>query len=225
MTPRIDTMRREISEAIDLLTQTAAHLDDLHDLAYTAHRSGDNERSGTRTEWFLDDTGSPRAKELLRNVSTAIYELVNGRRLDDEHLPGLRAHLTEVTSFLTQGQGGSRKDKTADATTEEILSALEAQRRRRTRGEFSPRPLVAQPPVVAKIDWHTECEALRAAVRKTTRDFAEDHQHCQPPRDGGTRYKRQLLRRYPTKNLSQRERDAWRRATQLVADTDTAKAS
>lgn len=206
--PRIDMVRRDIKDAIAGLQYLADNLEDVHTLAYNRHKAGqqDKVRGGSR-DYALDTHGDPIARGLYEDTWRTATKLI------DETLD-----LTvDLRSFLTGGKGGSRNDRTADCGADEVIAQIEHRRRRRLRGEYEPNLIAKQPVVVASMDWKTECEVLRSAVRKVTAEFRDDHQLCQPPDQGSGRYKRQLLRRYPTKMLSTRERDSWRTAIQLVA--------
>ena len=213
--PRIDSVRRDINDAITSLRFLADNLEDVHALAYNRHRAAQEAkvRGGTR-DYALDTHGDPEARRLYTDTARIAEKII------DEAI----GMATDVRSWLTEGKGGSRKDATADCSTDEIIAALDARRRRKARGEYEPSLIAQQPVVVASMDWKTECEVLRTAVRKVTGEFLADHAHCQPADQGAGRYKRKLLRRFPTKNLSAREREAWQRA-QSVAAPQTEKAS
>lgn len=213
--PRIDTFRREVRDAGDLLRFLAQNVDTLHDLAYSRHRNptADRVRGGQR-DYALDTHGDPKARELYADSAKTVLALV-------DRLVTVEA---EVRSFLTAGTAGGSVDLNAGTSTDEVVRQIAARRRRVARGEYEPHPIAKQPVVVPSMDWQTECEVLRSAVRKVTTEFRQDHQLCQPPEAGLGRFKRKLLRRYPTKNLSTREREAWNRA-QSVAGESAEKAS
>lgn len=215
--PRIDTVRREVKDAIDLLGYLAANLEDLHELAYTRRRSGttDRVRGGDR-DYALDNHGNPKARELYDKVARLVLDMA------DDVVDLQR----DVRAFLTSHDETDRpiRSLAASVSADEVVDAMRARRRRVARGEYEPHPIAKQTQVIPSMDWRTECEVLRSAVRKVTTDFAADHQHCQPPDEGAGRFKRKLLRRYPTKNLSTREREAWR-AAQSVAAPESEKAS
>lgn len=214
-TPRIDTFRREASDAVSLLRWLSSQIADLHDLAYIRHSNGAGERThGGSRDWALDTHGDPIARDLYRDAATKVIDLV------DELIDTEKA----VRSYLTKRGSNSTGDPAAGTTTDEVIRQIKARRRRMARGEYEPMPIAQQPIVMPTQDWQTEVEVLRSAVRKITREFAQDHQHCRPPERGLERFKHKLLRTYPTKNLSQRERQAWR-AAQSVADPDAQKAS
>lgn len=212
-TPRIDAVRNEIRHAIELLHLLGDQLDDLHVLAYDRHHAAAEAkvRGGSR-DYALDNHGDKQARDLYAQVARDLRHTISG----------LTGSIKGVRGYLTAGSGGGRRDATADATADEVIAALDAQRRRRARGEYEPALLATQPHVASQTEWRTECEALRSAVRKATSAFAADHQHCHPPERG--RFKHKLLRRYPMKLLTPRERDAWRRA-QSVRDDNQAEAS
>lgn len=219
--PRIDTIRREINDAQTVLGYLAANLEDLHALAYEKHHAGQAERTrGGQRDYALDNHGDPKARALYETIAKAIIGLVSGQTLparkEWSRLDGLVQLEQQTRGFLTHGKNDPTKIA-AVTQADEVVRQIVARRRRIARGEYEPKPIAVQPVVAPSMDWQTECEVLRAAVRKVTAEFAQDHQHCQPPDEGIGRYKRKLLRRYPTKNLSTREREAWRRA-QSVAD-------
>lgn len=214
-TPRIDTYRRESDDAISLLRWLSGQIADLHDLAYIRHRKGGTEkvRGGSR-DYALDTHGDPRARALYQDAARKVIDLV------DELVQVEK----QVRSYLTEEGSNSTGDAGAATSTDEVVRQIKARRRRMARGEYEPLPIAKQPVVVASVDWQTEVEVLRSAVRKVTRAFAQDHQQCRPPEQGAERFKHKLLRTYPTKDLSQRERQAWR-AAQSVADPEAQKAS
>jgi hypothetical protein len=204
--PRIDSVRAEFRDAIHLLQQMADQLEDLHVLAYSRHRAAQEAkvRGGSR-DYALDTHGDKRARDLYARTATDMHRFIGH----------LTSSLKEVRGYLTGGNGPSRRDPSADCTTDEVVAAMDAAARRRDRGEYSPAPLAEQPKVMSQTEWQVECEALRSAVAKVTADFQEDHQSCQV--DG-----RRLMRRYPMNRLTPRERDAWRRS---VRPDDSEKAS
>lgn len=207
---RIDTTRRDITRTAAALHELAAHIEDLHVLAYDRHKAAQQAKvSGgdpTAVGIDLDTNGDPRARDLLRNASETITHL---HSVLDTTLTTVRDHLTAGTARV------GRRDPSADASTDDVLGALEAARRRRGRGEYQPTPIAKQPEVRAHTNWQQECEALRGAVRKVVAGFVAEHQHCQAERVG---LRRPKLRRRPQLNLlTPRERDAWRRAYEAVA--------
>lgn len=213
--PRIDTFRNDIADAIKLLRFLSDQVEDVHVLATNRHKAAasDRVRGGSR-DYALDSHGDSDARELYTDAAKLVNRMVDDIRDQDT---ALRAYLTTA--------GKADKTRTAARTSaDEVLAAIDARRRRKARGEYEPVPLAKQPTVIPAQDWRTEVEVLRSAVRKVTREFAADHQTCQPPEEGIGRFKRKLLRRYPTKMLSTREREAWRN-TQSVAAADEEKAS
>lgn len=209
--PRIDTVRREVKDARELLDYLAANLEDLHEIAYTRRRSGSTDRvRGGEKDHALDNHGNPKARELYEATARLVLGLV-----DD-----VVDMQKDVRAFLTSHDDKNRPAKSlaGNASADEVVDAMQARRRRVARGEYEPHPIAQQPVVVPSMNWRQECEVLRSAVRKVTTEFASDHQHCQPPDEGVGRFKRKLLRRYPTKVLSAREREAWRRAQSVAAD-------
>lgn len=215
MTTRIDTVRSEINHAGRLLHELGDQLDDLHVLAYNRHRAQAERVNGGGRDYALDTHGDPKARALIGQVAKDVRRATNT----------LRSSLGGVRGFLTTGATTTRRDGSADCTTDEVIEALEAQNRRRERGEYEPAPLVKQRLVHSQTEWRTECEALRAAVRKLTADFAADHQHCQAAHTDHRGQRPKLPRRYRMSLLTPRERDAWRRATQSVRNEEARKAS
>lgn len=213
--PRIDAVRNEIRHASSLLQLLAGQLDDLHVLAYdrSASTGGDKVRGGSR-DYALDNHGDRRARDLYEQIAKDLRHTIND----------LVGSIKSVRGYLTSGSGGGRRDASADATTDEVLAALDAQRRRHQRGEYQPTPLTPQPAVVSQTEWQVECEALRSAVRKITTDFLSDHQHCVSTTVDHRGQRRKITHRYQTKLLTPRERDAWRRANQSVSERDDAQA-
>lgn len=207
--PRIDTFRNDIADAIELLRFLSAQVEDVHVLANDRYKAGagDRVRGGSR-DYALDNHGDPAARDLYRQAARMVDRIVDDIRDQD----------SELRAFLTKAGRQGRVDKTMMASADEVIRAIDARRRRKERGEYEPVPLAKQPVVRPSVDWQAEVEVLRSAVRKVTREFAEDHQFCQPPDDGRGRFKRKLLRRYPTKMLSTREREAWRNARSVAAD-------
>lgn len=212
--PRIDTYRRETDDAISLLRWLAGQITDLHDLAYSRHRGGGERVRGGSSDYALDTHGDPQARDLYHDAASKVIHLV------DELVKVEK----DVRSYLTQHGTTSRGEPAAATTPDEVIRQVHARRRRMARGEYEPMPIAKQPSVFPSVDWQAEVEALRSAVRKVTRAFAQDHQTCRPPEQGAGRFKHKLLRTYPTKDLSQRERQAWK-AAQSVADTEAQKAS
>lgn len=213
--PRIDAVRAEIARTIRLLHELDDNLLDLHVLAYERGRtaSGDKVNGGSR-DYALDNHGSARARDLYDQVARRL-RFTTGALTDD---------LKELRGFLTSGPNGTRRDRTADCGADEIQEAIDAQTRRRVRGEYEPTRLVAQPRVWSQTEWRNECEALRSAVRKAVAGFVEDHQWCQSATIDQRGQRPKLRRRVQTKLLTPREREAWSRANQSVSDNDEAQA-
>lgn len=215
-TPRIDTLRREIGDAIELLRYLAANAEDLHSLAYERHKGAITERTrGGSRDYALDTHGNPDARTLYAKTASTIIDMISRRG-------GVVELYEETRTFLTTGAASNKLDPSAAASADEVIAQVKARRRRLARGEYEPVVIAKQPVTLPSLDWETECEVLRAAVRKVTADFASDHQHCQPPEEGEHRYKRKLLRKYPTSRLSAREREAWRNAQSVVASATAA---
>lgn len=214
--PRIDSVRSEIREAMDLLIVLGDQLDDLHVLAYNRHRAAHEAkvRGGSR-DYALDNHGDLTARRLYSDVAKQLHTTISD----------LTASIKDIRGYLTSGGGTTRRDPTADATVDDVLEALDAQARRRQRGEYQPARLVDQPPVFSQTEWRKECEALRSAVRKVTEPFLQEHQHCQHPVVDHRGQRPKLKRRFALNLLTPREREAWRRVHQSVSDTTDEKAS
>ncbi len=135
MTVRIDTVRRSMAAARELLDLLERDLDDLHALAYDRPRGGDrpNVRGGAR-DYALDRHGDPKARALLRTVSATL----------DANLTNLVSALLDARAYLREGEVGRRVPVRRVSSTE--LSALiAAQHRRRARGEYVPNRTYPQP--------------------------------------------------------------------------------
>lgn len=214
--PRIDTVRSDIRQAIELLHFLGDQLDDLHVLAYNRHRASERVKvRGGSVDYALDTHGDKRARDLYAQVAKDVLSAVDK----------LTGSIKGVRGYLTSGAGTIRRDATADCTHDEVIAALDAQRRRRQRGEYQPAPLVDQPKVWSQTEWRTECEALRSAVRKVIGDFVDDHQTCQATELDHRGQRPKLPRRFRLKLLTPREREAWHRANQSVSDQNDEKAS
>ena len=215
--PRIDAVRTEIRETIRLLDWLGGQLDDLHVLAYTRHRAGQEAKvRGGSHDYALDNHGDPEARHLYAQVAKDLRSTLNR----------LQGSVKDVRGFLTaRGTSSTRRDRSADASKIEVLGQIARQAKRRRRGDYTPAPLVEQPQVFTEFDWQTECDALRSAVRKVTAAFLSDHQTSQSTATDWRGQRLKLTRRYQTKLLTPRERDAWRRVDQSVSDTADGKAS
>lgn len=215
--PRIDAVRAEIRDTVRLLQAFGDQLDDLHVLAYNRHRAAKEAkvRGGSR-DYALDNHGDPEARRLYDQAARDLHATLNR----------LVGTMKETRGYLTaKGSHATRRDSSADASAIEVLGSIAAQARRRKRGDYTPAPLVDQPQVHTEFDWHTEVEALRSAVRKVTAAFLADHQTCQATQTDWRGQRLKLTRRYQTKLLTPRERDAWRRVDQSVSDSLDGKAS
>jgi hypothetical protein len=135
MTPRIDTIRRNITATRDLLETVARDLDDLHALAYDRPKGRDrpNVRGGER-DYALDRYGDPKARELLRDLATNL----------DQALEALHDTALAARAFMRVGEVGRRVQVRRVSPTE-LAGLLAAQERRRARGEYVPNRNYPQP--------------------------------------------------------------------------------
>lgn len=138
MTIRIDTARNRLDRTIERLQHTRAEIDDLHVLAYdrraAAERLGVHGGDPTAVGIDLDTHGDRRAREVLGyllELSAVVCDL-----LDDT--------IRDSRRVLTDGDSPRpRTRRTIDST--ELKEALDAQIRRRNRGEYSPLRRYPQP--------------------------------------------------------------------------------
>jgi len=122
----------DLERAAELAGALARDAADLHEVAYGA-ASGNGERRATPTGYAHTTTGDARAKrtyEALVDVAAdAVAELE-------------RLHVASERIFGAGSAGGRPGVPISDA---ELAAALEAQRRRRERGEWTPARRVRQP--------------------------------------------------------------------------------
>jgi hypothetical protein len=163
--PRIDTVRRHANAAIHAITQALEHLDDLHAIGWYRHANNtDRQRvAGGTPDWSLDNHGDPQARAAYEQLAQGL--LTTHRTATDA--------VTGALAIFDTGTIRQRRDRTADATTPEILTALARQAKRQAAGEHHSAPLVTQPlPAGARrlLDHErltTELEDLRSCIRKT----------------------------------------------------------
>lgn len=187
MTIRIDTFRNKLAATRALLDKVEDHLVDLHTLAYSRHaaQQADKVRGGQR-DYALDTHGDPKARELWGRLTLKVMDAT-------EDL-AVAAH--DTLGYLTRGPSpATRRDTTADITSDELIEALEAQARRRQAGEYTPTATAIQPPP-RKTNTSAELEALQRAVAKTVRHSHRTGNKLRPPKG----------------QLTPAEQDAWRRA-------------
>lgn len=127
--PRIDTLRRQLTETATLLGTTARILETLHELAYDRASADEQIRvAGGQPDYALDRHGDPRA----RAAYTRLGHLVN-----------------HVTTYIAENAGpalelvNAADDSTGrrhpmSITALEHAQLLEAQAGRIARGEFNP---------------------------------------------------------------------------------------
>lgn len=135
--PRIDTLRNQTAGTIAYLVRARSLLDLLHELAYTRPRGAELERvSGGDQSYYLDTHGDPTARAAYKTFGP---ELLRG-------VDVIHKALVDVESILQHGPSAdtSRGNKIR-ITVREHVEALDAQRRRIARGEFTPAPKVPQP--------------------------------------------------------------------------------
>ena len=127
--PRIDTLRRQLTETAELLTTTAGILDTLHELAYDRAAASERIRvAGGQPDYALDRHGDPRARAAYVRLGRMIDHVCN-------HI-GDHAHGALELVNEADDPGGDRHPMAITALEHAI--ALEAQARRIARGEFDP---------------------------------------------------------------------------------------
>ena len=186
--PRIDTVRNRITTTRDLLTAIHNELEDLHVLAYDRRAAAaEAPVRGGQPDWALDTHGNPHARAAYRQIAEAALNACaqlaeashNAIRILRDHHPGD----TPRTRRLI--------------TTDELVTALAAQTRRRTnRTSYQAVPAIPQP---------EHAEVLRAAeriIRERDRLAAENDKlrarlALYEP-DGDERPRRRRLRRKRT---------------------------
>ena len=127
--PRIDTLRRQLTETAELLTTTAGILDTLHELAYDRAAASERIRvAGGQPDYALDRHGDPRARAAYARLGHMI-----------EHLTTYVAEHSGPALDLVNAADDSNTGRHPMAITAlEHATALEAQARRIARGEFDP---------------------------------------------------------------------------------------
>ena len=127
--PRIDTLRRQLTETAELLTTTARILDTLHEIAYDRAAASERLRvAGGQPDYALDRHGDPRARSAYVRLGRMIDHVCN---YVGDHAHGALELVNEADD-----PGGDRHPMAITALEHAI--ALEAQARRIARGEFDP---------------------------------------------------------------------------------------
>lgn len=156
--PRIEVIRSRLKAAIAMLELVGGHLDTLRDLAYDRARAAERVRvNGGDPDYALDTNGDPRARQLYQQAAWEVLDLIEDGTVI--------AH--DLVKFMNAGEQAARRRTAVDATPDQVVAALEAQRRRIARGE-SQAPTEEQPkpkgPTPAELE--QELTALRRAVAK-----------------------------------------------------------
>lgn len=154
---RIDTLRNKLTATRALLDRVQAQLEDLHVLAYDRPTAVGARVHGGDRDWALDTHGDQVARQWYRHLA--------------HQLTGSTEDLVEVlhsiTSFLAVGPSPTeRRDRSADVTADELRAALDAQARRRDRGDYTPASTIAQPGSRRADSTLADLGALQGAVRK-----------------------------------------------------------
>ena len=135
--PRIDTLRKQLANARDRLTDAGRILEALHDLAYD--RPTASERLGVTVSepegYSLDSHGDPRARAayaaLGREVDAACAQIIGAVR--------------NAANLINAGdEKGENRRSPVSIEVVEHLEAIDAQARRGRRGEFNPGRTMAQ---------------------------------------------------------------------------------
>lgn len=174
MTVRIDTIRRDIAAAIDMLEKTSAELDTLHDMAYTRPSRTDLERvRGGMPDYSLDRYGDPEARHALQVISAHVLKAC--RTIEDGTTMALRSirdRRPEADNTITRTQ----------IQVQEYLELLEAVEKRRARGEYAPHMVHPQPMlrgVEAKLK--EDNKALQKKVAKLQRQLRKAEKAAEQP--------------------------------------------
>lgn len=149
---RIDRVRNQAHAAIELLHTTLRHLNDLHTLAYDRPSAAERLaiRGGER-DYALDTHGDPHARDLLRQ----------GMRITDTTCADLARWAHDIAAYLNDGERTHRRT-TPTATATDVNDALDAQARRRQRGDYTPQRTAPQP-----------TDTLLAELRELRRQLTE----------------------------------------------------
>lgn len=206
---RVDTFRSQVAAAAELLRLVGEHLDDLHVLAYDRPKAAEVQRvAGGSRDYALDTHGSAAARDLWREAAAAVIDTTED----------LAEVCHRVLTWLRTGDRPTeRRDRSADVTLAELSAAIDAQKRRRARGDYSPVASEQQPATTRVPDPLAELEALQEAVRRTV-DESESGpdplvKKIKNPKGGRIR---------PASwRLTPRQLEAWKRA---IAPLDDARA-
>lgn len=202
---RIDVLTRRLEGSVALLQLVSEHITDLHDLAYNRPRATAEKVHGGSRDYALDSHGDMRARDLYQSIASDLVDLIETVATSShDALKYLRAG----------GLPATRRDRTADATADEVLLALAAKRRREQQG--TPSPKTTAPQTVPRAPDHlAELENLRGALHKVLVATSGMTRMKE-----GTRYapaRREVplnLTRIATQaGLTPREAEAWNRAT------------
>lgn len=162
--PRIDTLRRQLTETAELLTTTARILDTLHELAYDRAAAAEQTRvAGGQPDYALDRHGDPAARaaytrlgDLVHHVATYVAEHAG---------PAL-----ELVNTADDTDTGRRHPMSVTAL--EHAQALEAQARRIARGEFDPGRALPQAAVPGSR------KTITGKIRKLEADLAAERKRA-----------------------------------------------
>lgn len=131
---------RTLAAVEDITPKLRADLVDLEESAWSQSVGEQQERRGRKQGWALTDVGDPRAKLALRELDQAAAAyLAAARKTTNLFLGGPGANSALRGTLL-----GSEDGSGAEA---EHRRLLDAQNRRRGRGEYVPTATERQPPV------------------------------------------------------------------------------
>ena len=135
--PRIDTLRKQLAAASQLLDASTGVVETLHSLAYDRRGSTDDELAVTRTrpEGYDLLHGDRRARAAYRQLAREVFAACGQ----------IAGAVRSAQKLLDAGERGDNRRAPQSITASEHLEALEAQARRAARGEFDPGRAVAQP--------------------------------------------------------------------------------
>lgn len=147
-TPRIDTLRNQLSAAREMLAMAQAEADDLHVLAYDRQTVSRERTRGGQPDYALDTHGDPRARAALRELSLATTHAAEV----------IADAVHQALRLLRSGERSNGTRRLIDA--EALALALEAQARRAARGEYTPVRRETQP----------DSDLIAGAVERLTRE-------------------------------------------------------
>lgn len=161
--PRIDTLRRQLTETAELLTTTARILETLHELAYDRASADEQIRvAGGQPDYALDRHGDPRAR--------AAYAAL-GHMID--HLARYTAeHAGPALALVNVADNGTGRRHPATVTALEHARLLEAQAARIARGEFDPGRALPQAAVPGSR------KTITGKIRKLEADLATERKRA-----------------------------------------------